>query len=52
MTKSRDNYFRCRFCKRIWDQSDLDRNSRNGTYICPYECKEPFEQPPYEKPNI
>lgn len=46
---SRDDYFRCKVCKRLWKDSDAVIDPDKG-YQCPNGCEIPFEQPAYESP--
>lgn len=46
---TRDDYFRCRWCKQLFYQEDLVLDPNTG-YQCPNGCVEPYNQPPYESP--
>ena len=47
----RDDYFRCRWCKGIFPDSECILDEIKG-YQCPKGCIEPFFQPPYESPLL
>ena len=49
----RENYTRCRFCKQLFYQGDIQLDPIKG-YICKRNCQNrlgsTYEQPPYESP--
>jgi len=46
---TRDNYFRCRVCRKLFADDDCVLDEVKG-YQCPNGCVEPYEQPRYESP--
>lgn len=48
---TRDDYHRCRFCKKLWQDAECIPDPDTGVLQCPDGCKEPFTQPPYETPT-
>jgi hypothetical protein len=46
---NRDNYFRCRVCKRLFLDEKCILDPIKGLQ-CPEGCEEPFAQPAYEPP--
>jgi len=49
--KRREDYFRCKYCGNLFATEELVLDPVDG-YLCPYDCKEPFYQPPYDSPFI
>lgn len=58
---NKDKTFRCKYCGQLFtDEEVRDYMQRLGTwsnvgvtgYQCPNGCKEPFNQPPYESPQL
>jgi hypothetical protein len=46
----RDDMYRCKWCKGLFPDNKCTRDPITGVYICPNQCVEPFNQPPYESP--
>jgi hypothetical protein len=51
-TKNRDDYFRCKVCKKLYADEECSRDEKTGAFICPLGCVEPYNQPEYESPLI
>lgn len=47
----RDDFHRCRLCKKIFADAECLRDPDTGVLLCPDGCRASFEQPPYEPPN-
>jgi len=52
MATKRDDMYRCKICKQLYLDSQCERDSKTGAFICPKGCVEPFVQPPYQSPLI
>jgi hypothetical protein len=52
---SRDDYHRCKYCKKLFKEEDctreVDNEGQSTGYQCPNGCQPTFEQPPYEPPT-
>lgn len=51
----RDNYFRCKICKKLNPDPDPDtltEEQKAKGYVCENRCVESFTQPPYQSPLI
>lgn len=46
----RDDYFRCRYCKKLFTNDECAIDPTKG-YQCPNGCEEEYNQPPYELPT-
>lgn len=50
LRRRREDYSRCRFCKRLFLHEYADRDPVTGAYMCPDGCEPTFNQPAYESP--
>lgn len=48
---NRDNYFRCRVCKKLYADTEGVLDPVKGLQ-CPRGCEPPYDQPEYESPLI
>lgn len=46
----RDDYFRCKVCGKLFEDSKCQRDPDDGRLICPNNCVERYVQEPYESP--
>lgn len=49
-SRRREDYFRCKVCKLLWEDSKCIQDPIRG-YLCPNGCEKPFEQEDYELPT-
>ena len=47
---TRDDYFRCKVCKKLWADSVCETDAIKGR-VCPNGCVKSYQQPDYELPT-